>query len=221
MIYAPIERPDDWQRFLADPEKQWREGYSAHMIAHTWQNANGFPMEVQRLFVNTSDFSSIEPLLILPEHKVPLPGGSRPSQNDIWILAKAGDKLVSISVEGKVKETFGPTVAEWSKDASHGKKERLGYLCRKLGIEKTCDGDIRYQLLHRTASAIIEAERFMARHAIMLVHSFSTTNEGSGDYYKFANQIGVAAKLDEIVHVGTLDGIELHIGWVSGKDAVY
>ena len=40
----------------------------------------------------------------------------------------------------------------------------------------------KYQLLHRTASAIIEAERFNANHALMLVHSFSLANEWYGDF---------------------------------------
>ncbi|MFA7012304.1 MAG: hypothetical protein WC202_05045, partial [Desulfobacterales bacterium] len=48
----------------------------------------------------------------LPEHKVPLPGGSRSSQNDIWVLARSKGQLISIAVEGKVSETFGPTVQE-------------------------------------------------------------------------------------------------------------
>ncbi len=35
------------------------------------------------------------------------------------------------------------------------------------------DPGVRYQLLHRTASVVIEAKRFHATTAVMIVHSFS------------------------------------------------
>jgi hypothetical protein len=36
---------------------------------------------------------------------------------------------------------------------------------------------IRYQLLHRAASVVIEAERFNASYAVLPVHSFSPLNQ--------------------------------------------
>jgi len=216
MIYAPIEKPEEWKRFLAEPEKQWKKGFSAYTIAHTWQNANGFPRRIQKLFDGVSLISNIRPLLIIPEHKVPLPGGSRPSQNDVWVLARTENDLFSITVEGKMAEAFGPTVEEWRKNASDGKKKRLKFLCEKLGINEPCKGAVRYQLMHRTASAIIEANRFKAQKAIMLVHSFSDTNKWLEDYKFFANQLGVEGEAGKLTHVGPRDGIDLYIGWVSG-----
>ncbi len=216
MIYAPIEKSEDWRRFLADPDKQWREGYSAHALAHSWQDAAGFPREIKLLFESSSELHKIEPLLVLPEHKVSLPGGSRPSQNDVWVLAKVEQELVSITIEGKVAETFGPTVSEWSTAASLGKTERLAYLCKKIGLSEPCPGDVRYQLLHRTASALIEAERFLAANAVMLIHSFGTTQEGFADYRYFAKLLGVNAEPGKLSYVGHLNGIQLYIGWASG-----
>ena len=87
------------------------------------RTGGGFPLEIKSLFRGSPTFDSLEPLLILPEHKVPLPGGSRPSQNDVWVLARTDKDLVSIAVEGKVSESFGPTVADWSVDASDGSKK--------------------------------------------------------------------------------------------------
>lgn len=216
MIYTPIENPEDWKKFLAEPDKHWKKGYSAHTIAHAWQNADGFPKKIQQLFNSVNATSTIRPLMIIPEHKVPLPGGNRPSQNDVWVLARTDEDLFSIAVEGKMAETFGPTVEEWSKDASDGKKTRLKFLCQKLGISEPCNGAIRYQLMHRTISALIEARRFKAKKAIMLVHSFSNTNKWIGDYQFFASQLGVAGKAGELTYVGPRDGIELYIGWVNG-----
>ncbi len=60
-----------------------------------------------------------------------------------------------------------------------------------MGLNEPVPGAIRYQLLHRAASAIIEAKRFGAPHAIMLVHSFSQTHEWFADYAAFAKLLGV------------------------------
>lgn len=72
MISAPIESSEDWKGFLADPERQWKKGYSAYTIAHMWQNADGFPEEIQQLFDKTDAISTQEPLLIIPETRIPM-----------------------------------------------------------------------------------------------------------------------------------------------------
>jgi len=76
-------------------------------------------------------------LLIFPEWKVSLPGGSRSSQNDIWVLAKSQPDLISIAVEGKVDEPLDRTVGEWKVGASGGKGTRLAYLTEVLGLRHT------------------------------------------------------------------------------------
>ena len=69
---------------------------------------------------------------------MPLPGGDRPTQSDLWVLARGADAGLSISVEGKKSEPFGPTVGEWLKGASEGKLERLRYLRDVLGLQIRC-----------------------------------------------------------------------------------
>ena len=96
-------------------------------------------------------------------------------------------------VEGKVNESFGPTVNEWREEASPGKGTRLSFLLKTLGLPKQVDGTIRYQLLHRAASAVIEGERFRAAAAVMLVHSFSPRRAGWSDYSAFLKLFGVTA----------------------------
>ncbi|MFA7013666.1 MAG: hypothetical protein WC202_12005 [Desulfobacterales bacterium] len=155
----------------------------------------------------------------MPEHKVPLPGGSRSSQNDIWVLARSKGQLISIAVEGKVSEPFGPTVQEWRADSSPGKAERFSYLLSLLGLSAVPVG-ARYQLLHRTASAIIEAQRFNAAHAVMLVHSFSQSSEWFQDYAAFVALMGGSAKENRMVSVGFRSGVSLYLAWVRG-DAYY
>jgi hypothetical protein len=105
-------------------------------------------------------------------------------------LARSTGKLVSITVEGKVSEPFGPTVQEWRTEASSGKSQRLTFLCEQLGIQSAVPDALRYQLLHRAASAVIEAKRFSATDAVMLVHSFSQSSEWFQDYAAFVSLLG-------------------------------
>ena len=69
-----------WQQLLADPEKHWATGYSARTLAHYWEDADGFPSEVSRVLAQHPSLAGAVPLLILPEWKVPLPGGRAASQ---------------------------------------------------------------------------------------------------------------------------------------------
>ena len=213
-IYIPTSSAEQWAEFLAEPVKYWRQGYSARTLAYSWQEASGFPAEVGSVLA--SAFPSAELLLALPEHKVPLPGGSRSSQNDIWVLARSENQLISIAVEGKVSEPFGPTVQEWLTESSPGKVKRLAYLLSLLGLCSVSD-TTRYQLLHRTASAIIEARRFNAAHAVMLVHSFSQSSEWFPDYAAFVSLMGGSAAEDKMISVGSRAGVSLHLAWVRGN----
>ena len=145
-------------------------------------------------------------------------GGRRPSQNDIWVLASGDGVRISIAVEGKVSESFDKTVGEWLVNASPGKRERLDFLAECLGLQASIPGDIRYQLLHRTASSVIEAMRFGARHAMLLVHSFSQTHEWLGDYQRFLGLFGSTADVGQAVTLASTGPIVLHAAWVCGPE---
>lgn len=232
VFYTPSNGPEGWRALLADPEKHWQTGYSAKALAYCWEEARGLPNSVQSA-LQGSPFCETEFLLGIPEHKVPLPPLSgRPSQNDLFVLAKVGGdrtaaedsrppgnaELVSIMVEGKVSESFDRLVVEWKQEMTSGKKERLEFLCRLLGLPLDGIDHIRYQLLHRTASALIEAARFCAPHALMLVHSFSQSYEHFVDYEAFGRILGVEVRKDAIVHVGQRGGKELYLCWVRGEE---
>ncbi len=218
-IFVPTNRPEDWRLLLAEPRKHWRTGYSAKALAYSWEETNGFPESVKKIFRKSGIplFKNIEMLLAFPEYKVPLRGGSRPSQNDIFVLARSNDQLISITVEGKVSEPFGENVGKWKEHAGKGKLCRLKYLLKNLGIEEHIPIDnIPYQLLHRTASAMIQARSFKAENALMLVHSFSQSNECFEDYSRFLNLFNLEAKPDSLVFVGAIEGINLYLCWVKG-----
>jgi hypothetical protein len=122
--------------------------------------------------------------------------------------------LVSIAVEGKVSESFGPVIDEWH-TGSPGKKRRLAFLCEQLGLSSP-PGHLRYQFFHRTASAIIEADRVHAAQAAMVVHSFSPANEGFEDYRKFVGLFGLEGELDGLCSTTLPSGLALHLAWVRG-----
>ncbi len=220
-IFIPSGHPQDWQQFLAEPERQWKIGYSARTLAYCWHAANGFPEEVSQVFASSSlsAFQSIEALLILPEYKVALKGRGPDSQNDIFVLGKAQDgALVSIMIEGKVEESFGNSLGKWktaNKGFTDNKRERLDDLQQQLGLAFIPD-EIYYQLLHRAASAMIEARRFNARYAVMLVHSFSPTASWFDEYARFVKLFDAVAEKNTLHHLNTVDGIDLYTGWVTG-----
>ncbi len=196
-ILIPALKADDWKQFLADPEKQWKTGYSARSIAYCWQAADGIPTEIIKVLGQLPSLKKLKTIFAIPEHKVPLPGGSSASQNDVWVLGETLSGLVSIAVEGKVSEPFGPTVGEWFENKTAGKEKRLQFLCKELEIECPPPAKIRYQLLHRTVSAILEAKRFRASEAVMVVHTFSKTNEWLEDYQYFLSLFGIEAGINQ------------------------
>jgi hypothetical protein len=219
-IFALTPTLADWQALLADPGKQWKTGYSACTLAYCWMAARGFPPEVAAVFGDRREpvLNGLYPVLGVPEFKVPLPGGARPSQNDIFVLAKSEAGAVVIMVEGKVGESFGPTMAEWLREASPGKKQRLAFLTRTLGLPADVPDLLRYQLLHRAVSALLTAEQYRAVAAVLLVHSFSAKHVGWADYSRFAALFGVAAEPGEVqrLHGSRLPLFGL---WVTGDDA--
>ena len=101
-----------------------------------------------------------------------------------------------IAVEGKVGESFNDPVSAWN-DNSPSKAHRLERLCASLRLQVDAVGDIRYQLLHRTVSAIYEAQRYRTERAIMLVHSFSAVDASFGDFQRFAATMGVPGTVRE------------------------
>lgn len=213
-ILIPTTSPTSWKDLLAQPELQWKMGRSARSLAHCWETVGGIPGEVAAIM--DAAFGTPALLFAVPEHKTPLPGGSRDSQSDILALVRHSEGLATYTIEGKVDEPFGETVGEWSRNASAGRVERLSYLCRMLGLPE-CPTEVRYQLLHRTVSALIEAERFNALSAGMIVHSFSPERRWFEDFAAFVRLLGggdIQPGEAKVVHVPS--GRPLMLGWASG-----
>ncbi|WP_271601631.1 DUF6946 family protein [Bradyrhizobium sp. CCBAU 45384] len=210
-IYVPTAGAQSWQALLADPIKHWRRGYSARTLAHCWEAVDGLPPEIGALFgVDT------ELLIAMPEHKVALRDAGRESQTDVFALVKSKNRTIAVAVEGKVNEPFGETLRDWYVDPSPGKRQRLAFLCDLMGVQCPPPDHVHYQLFHRTASAILEADRFEADDAAMIVHSFSPENRWFDAYAAFVELFGLIANTGQLVSKRLPNGRTLHFGWAKG-----
>jgi hypothetical protein len=218
-IYMPSEGVAGWQRLLADTEKHWRAGRSAMTLARCWEAASGLPsglpLEISGILAALGPAPEL--LLALPEHKVPLPGSNwGESQSDVFALVRTGGQTVAITIEGKVDEAFDKPLGQWLQSASDGKRQRLAYICELLGLVQPLPPDVYYQLLHRTAAAIIEARRFNAGAACMIVQSFSQSGAWFDAFARFAALFGVDAGRDRLLVLRPDDTPPLYAAWASG-----
>lgn len=219
-IFVPTQSGSDWQRLLAKPVLHWKPGRSAMTAAASWEAAGDkLPPEISDL-LNASGHTNLVGLKLLaaiPEWQVPLPGGDRPSCTDVLALTRNEAGLCVIAVEAKVDEDFGPTVGEKRVGASVGQRERIVYLENILGVPGFDDG-IRYQLLHRTASALLTAQEFHASTAVMLVHSFGTRLELKADFLTFCDALQTEELPGGMRMVRRTDATKLILGWCGGDN---
>jgi hypothetical protein len=137
------------------------------------------------------------------------------SQTDVLAIVRTSNGLAVLGIEAKVNEPFGPPVSEWN-DYSPSKLRRLASLVEKLKLRSAHTGLLRYQLLHRTVAAIIEAEKEQAADALMIVQSFSPIDVKTGfdDFSKFSAELGIPidapGKLSSPLQVGS---VRLRLGW--------
>ena len=222
-IFVPTRGTSDWRALLADPDNQWERKASAMELAVSWEFAQkserGLPSEVAKALDEQPDLNGARLLVAMPEHKVALKGRGKASQTDVWTLLTTGKGYISMAVEGKAGEPFASTLAEWLVSASDGKKERLEYLCELLQAGSTPATDLRYQLFHRTASAVIEAQRFGAKVAVMLVQSFRDDPVSWTDFSKFCALLGTAAIRGGVAEARRTGTERLFLGWVDSTAA--
>ena len=218
-IYAPAAGLETWRGRLSEPETQWVRTRSAFETAVFWElgarQSRGLHPSLTSLFDHEDLLRDCELVASFPEHRVRLPGGTRASQTDVWAILRGPRGLISLAVEGKAGETFAETIGDWRKEASVGKETRLTYLCEQLGLAGGVNDTIRYQLMHRTASALIEAERIGAVAAVMLVVSFTTDAISRSDYDAFISCLGGKAVLDRLTSAASAVKRPLFLGWLD------
>jgi hypothetical protein len=224
-LFVPTFGPSDWRRLLAKPATQWREKKSAYETAVAWEAARrterGLPPAIAAVLDTSEHFRGASLLLALPEHQGALEGGGHKSQTDLWALISAPIGVVSVAVEAKASEPFDKKVSDWlvGAKAESGKPARLKQLRGILGIGEEEALSCRYQLLHRSVIAILEAKRFQLRTALLLIHAFGDNDASLRDYQLWAGLLGVEASADSVQPARECDGVALWIGWVSQSPA--
>jgi hypothetical protein len=123
-------------------------------------------------------------------------------------------------VEGKAREDFGPTVSQWRrKTSTKGYHLRWDHVLENTGPLESVPEDIRYQLLHRTASAVIVARRLHAACAVMIVQSFVPSDKENhfGDFAKFVALYNRDAAKGRLIFLNDVGGVHLYCGWAQSK----
>jgi hypothetical protein len=217
-ILTPTRTGSDWQRLLAKPTLHWKKGKSAMTAAASWEHAaDTFPVEIGALLNASLDegLVGLRLLAAIPEWEVPLEGGETASHTDVLALARNDQGLCVIAVEAKVDEDFGPLLKDKRAEASSGQHARLEYLHSLLGVTKLEDS-VRYQLLHRTASALLTAREFHAHAAVMMVQSFGKRASLHGDFDAFCRALSAEDLPGGIRVVRSFRQPRLFLGWCIG-----
>ena len=212
-----IARPEDVIPHLSGRERHWKRGYSAWELAHSWVNADGIPDPVRAVLDICPDYAGAELIEGLFEREVDLRTPGRRSQTDLLAFVKLTHGNAVIAVEGKAEEQFDKIVSKWN-DRRPNKKCRLSALCVSLGLKVADVGHLRYQLLHRTASAIYEAQRYRTERAVMLVHSFSAADTSFQDFQLLAEAMGIPVEaVNRISEERECEGVRLRLAWVRDR----
>ena len=216
-LHLPLRKPEDVIPHLGKGELHWKKGRSAYELAYSWGIINDIPKSVKNVLNSSEVFKDATLVDAFFEREVDLLTSGRPSQTDLMVILALENELAIMAVEAKVDEPFGPIVSDWN-NQSLPKIERLNSLCHLLGLNPKEVGNLRYQLLHRTASAILEAKRYRATKAIMLVQSFDIKKAWIDEFYKFSNKMGFASfEVGELSEPLNRKGVDLSLAWCADK----
>ena len=225
LILIPSRGAEDWKRLLRNSKRQSKKDRSAERCAQCWENAiqkqaSGLPTEIASILGPEAKL-----LLAIPEHEVCIPPNRKwPSKSDVFALVRIADSTCALAVEAKVDETFDRKIGDLRKnpanDGGRNREARWRTLCDTLGAKAPPPDHLYNQLLHRTASAIYEAERFNADLAAMIVHWFPPLNGASRDGFKhfaeFCNFLGINQVSRGTPMWKTLPcGRDLLLGWAQ------
>jgi hypothetical protein len=212
----PVIDAREVRRSLPEPDIQWVPGSSAFELAFAWVAAGDLPPSVRRVLLSVPAYADIKLTKAVFAKHTDLRSFGGPNDTHLMVYAEVKDGSVVIAVEGKREEGFGPSVAHW-KD-SVARERRLNTICQTLCVDpKDCQA-LNYPLLRRTVSALFEAQHEHAKHAMLMVHSFSDKDTGFEAFRAFTATIGAPVLAPNQVSVErVLDGVSLRFAWVRDK----
>jgi len=229
-FYVPVASIEQIRSVVR--KEKWAHRRSAQELAQSWFGRQAIPLRVQRALDACGEFGHTRIVRGVFEHGDLLNGPPGPSRTDLMLHIVSGSAPGVIAIEGKVDEGFDHPVRTWllrGKKGSESRPARLRYLGSCLGIEIPHGSSLRYQLIHRTVSAISEARRCGAKRALMLVHAFTLNNPKCDPkkaqvqkthFCEFGQAMKVKMPSADGIHGPiTVDGVRLWFGWVDDAPA--
>ena len=187
---------------------------SSASLTTRWRDADGFPAEVARLLRSHDATASASMLLAIPGHQVRLAGGARAARTDLWVLARTPRGLLSIVVDDGSGHADEVTGREQPSAESHARTTVA--LRSLLEIDRDYELALGHQLFHRTACALLEARRFFATGAAVIVHSLGATRQSFVEFQDFVALMGGRlSRPGELAGVPPREGIALYFGWAG------
>jgi hypothetical protein len=94
-------------------------------------------------------------------------------------------------------------------------------LRKRLGLSHVELTHFRYQLLRRTVSALLYADRFTADFAVLLIQSFGGKKDAASfsDFQAFGRLFDLEINLDEVSEAKVPGNPRLLLGWVAFQAA--
>jgi hypothetical protein len=220
--------PQDWAEFVGSDK--FKPGRSAYSLAHTWQGASGFPSSVAEVLAPLR----LTPIRAFIEWEETLDTQKGPSVTDIMLDTEDPDGLrVPVAVEGKCAERFGEQICVWIHGGDQTKTDvawsepkktrerRLNYLNEVLGTSFNGSSELRYQLVHRTASVVLRARSLGVTRAVVLIHSFSSGLEDPNfaDWCRFLASLpgGQTGTKQRLLGAVPLGGIQTYFAWTEDR----
>lgn len=202
---------EDWIDVVTT--RHYKPGHSAWECSRCWSTIKSdFPQNIRSLFENASVLAlrNLKIEQVYAEYPVFLPDSYRsPSKCDLMIFAEGpGNRKVVLALEAKCDEPFAQPVNIWIRTADKPvprsqrplfkqpsvpvlrKLRRLQLLNEILDIDILDDSTLRYQLLHRTASAILTARQTFAEAAVVIIQAFSESERNFSDFESFCAILG-------------------------------
>jgi hypothetical protein len=95
----------------------------------------------------------------------------------------------------------------------------MAHIIENIGLERTIPDSIRYQLLHRAASAVIEAKRFHAPFAVIIVQSFVVDDSQNhyDDFCAFVRLFNKVPTKGKLIEISRPQERRLFAAWVQSK----
>ena len=211
---SPLSGPEDAIRLLGRHAAAGAARHAVYETAHSWFDAQDLPAAVRATLESDPTYAAAELLKVFFEKPSEF-DASAPNHTGVLAVLKIRSGLAVVGIEGKVSEPFGDYVFQWN-DGSPGRATRVAASLKQLGMADDIAGGLRYRLIHRTVTTLLEAQTIGAREAAMLIQSFGHDHAPAGfvDLQMFSAVIGAPiADTGMLSPPVELDGVRMRLGW--------